>query len=157
MDNFGKSVYNLINTNQGIFKSEKQKQFLTNQLSFVVDSGNIYGNSWYVEASFDDRGVSKLTKHTKTSTKVVYDRSTDGIKRTEAKTKKAQKSLKIASLNAEIASHRDTVKRTEDKICELALSGGLSPEVVSELTSAIELSNAEVFNLQNEIDLVLKS
>lgn len=106
------SIESLIATNNGLFKSEKQAQFLISKLN--EDHGNIqvgstYGNSFMVTYDFDEKGITKKTQYNyKTSrTIVLWERVVDGVlsvqqekklKILKRKLNKAKKDLKARLL-----------------------------------------------------------
>lgn len=58
-DSLVKTCHNLINTNGGKFKSEKQKLFIQDNLfeGMIVTSGKTYTTSWKDFFNFDDEGI----------------------------------------------------------------------------------------------------
>jgi len=70
-----RSIYSLAKNNNGLFKSEKQAQFLKRQIDFrdgIVGSQEMYGNSVSVRAEYDDKGITKIYTHShKTNRDVV--------------------------------------------------------------------------------------
>lgn len=79
MDNVAKSIYNLIFTNDGNFKSDKQKSFFLKMQNdcrgaILLDSGQVYKNSYMIFAQVDNLGVVSITKDTSKKTTVLYTR-----------------------------------------------------------------------------------
>ena len=58
-DDLVKTCHNLINTNGGLFKSPKQKQFIQNNLfeGMIISSGRTYNTSWKDFFNFDEDGI----------------------------------------------------------------------------------------------------
>lgn len=58
-DDLVKTCHNLINTNGGLFKSHKQKQFIQNNLfeGMIISSGRTYTTAWKDFFNFDEDGI----------------------------------------------------------------------------------------------------
>lgn len=58
-DDLVKTCHNLINTNGGLFKSAKQKQFIQNNLfeGMIISSGRTYNTAWKDFFNFDEDGI----------------------------------------------------------------------------------------------------
>ena len=58
-DDLVKTCHNLINTNGGLFKSTKQKQFIQNNLfeGMIISSGRTYTTDWKDFFNFDEDGI----------------------------------------------------------------------------------------------------
>lgn len=100
-----KSIFTLTKYNNGLFKSEKQADFLIDQMQ---QTGGCIGiaNSGYnqcpIFAEWDAEGITKVVKHGKKKHTIMFERKTPGVL-TEVE-KKRIKSIerKIKSLNKEI-------------------------------------------------------
>ena len=100
MSNIQATLENLIKTNNGFFKSEKQAKFLIFELK--KEYGNIFtasafGNSVVLTYKFDDKGITEKlnTSLKKQSESVVWNRKIEGVLSIEDK-------KKMAALNREI-------------------------------------------------------
>lgn len=74
-----KSIFNLINTNNGEFKSKKQKEFLQS-ISPIVWTGQIYNSSYSYLAFLDDSGVTEVIKRTSKGEECYWNREGTGAK-----------------------------------------------------------------------------
>lgn len=107
MNNIQATLENLIKTNNGFFKSEKQAKFLISELK--KEYGNIFtaaafGNSVVLTYKFDEIGiVEKLnTSLKKQSEKVVWNRKIEGVLSVEDKKKMAALKREIKKLEKSI-------------------------------------------------------
>lgn len=107
MNNIQTTLENLIKTNNGFFKSEKQAKFLISELK--KEYGNIFtasafGNSVVLTYKFDEIGiVEKLnTSLKKQSEKVVWNRKIEGVLSVEDKKKMAALKREIKKLEKSI-------------------------------------------------------
>jgi len=125
-----RSIYSLAKNNNGLFKSEKQAQFLKRQIDFrdgIVGSQEMYGNSVSVRAEYDDKGITKIYTHShKTNRDVVKF-----IRISDEQFKDNQDRF-ISNRNAEI---------------EKAKSG-----IVQNIQQRIDLLRNDIAELANEID-----
>ena len=75
------SFASLVKSNNGLFKSEKQAQFLLSQATdgSYMSCGNVWGNSFNMEYFVDAKGVTKVTKYSKAKgTLVEWTRKVEG-------------------------------------------------------------------------------
>ena len=100
-----KSVFGLTSSNNGFFKSEKQAKFLISMIEefdgFVgwADSGY---NKIMIVAQYDEQGITKLVKHTKSGDVTMWERKVEGVMtERELKEIKAYK-RKLNSISKEI-------------------------------------------------------
>ena len=107
MNNIQATLENLIKTNNGFFKSEKQAKFLISELK--KEYGNIFtasafGSSVALTYKFDKIGiVEKLnTSLKKQSEKVVWNRKIEGVLSVEDKKKMAALKREIKKLEKSI-------------------------------------------------------
>lgn len=64
-NSLAQSIYGLVKSNNGLFKSDAQANFLKSQLdrsSGVFGSGSAYGNSYTDFAEYDDKGIVRITR-----------------------------------------------------------------------------------------------
>lgn len=99
MNSIHASLENLIKTNNGFFKSEKQAEFLLHELKKEygnVFTATLFGNSVVLTYKFDDKGITEKTNMSikKQSEKVVWARTGDFLSCTAKK--------KISALKREI-------------------------------------------------------
>ena len=82
MNNLAISLASLVKSNGGFFKSEKQAAFFKSKCDgdFLIASGEVYGNVYYNEYRFDDKGVYEVEKHLLKSGKfeIVWKRAAEG-------------------------------------------------------------------------------
>ena len=82
MSDLSKSFANLVNFNNGMFKSVKQADFLlSNTISNIYTScGNVYGNSFTIDYFCDETGVYKVEQHNFKTGKITlkWERKEDG-------------------------------------------------------------------------------
>ena len=111
MNSIQATLENLIKTNNGFFKSEKQAKFLISELK--KEYGNIftasaYGNSVVLTYNFDDKGITEKlnTSLKKQSEVVVWNRKIEGVLSVEDKKKMAALKREIKKLEKSI-SERD--------------------------------------------------
>ena len=107
MNNIQATLENLIKTNNGFFKSEKQAKFLISELK--KEYGNIFtasafGNNVVLTYNFDERGIveklnTSLKKH---SQAVVWDRKIEGALSVEDKKKSVALKREIKKLEKSI-------------------------------------------------------
>ena len=77
-----KSIFGLAKSNNGFFKSEKQAAFLISQMS---DLGGLIGhansgyNSCPIFASWDEKGITKIIKSTKSGDVLMFERKHQGV------------------------------------------------------------------------------
>jgi hypothetical protein len=97
----GQSVWSLVKSNNGKFKSDKQAAFLKSQLEKtdgVIKGGEIYGHGFNFFVDWDDEGITKITQNNqKTGNKEVkWERKMEGTLRPqdEKMLKKLNKTLK---------------------------------------------------------------
>ncbi len=76
------SIFGLTKNNNGFFKSEKQAKFLISQIKkfegCVGHANNGY-HSCPIFAKYDEKGITKLTKHGKNGNLVIFERKVDGV------------------------------------------------------------------------------
>ena len=77
MSDIGISLASLVKSNNGIFKSEKQAQFLHSKTNDgVAIVGEIcYGHSYFTEYHLDASGVLKVVRLNKAGRKVMWERA----------------------------------------------------------------------------------
>lgn len=107
MNNIQATLENLIKTNNGFFKSEKQAKFLISELK--KEFGNVFtasafGNSVVLTYNFDDKGITEKlnTSLKKQSEKVVWNRKVEGVLSVEDKKKMAALKREIKKLEKSI-------------------------------------------------------
>jgi len=163
--NITKTLFNLVNSNSGLFKSTKQADFI---LSNVLDNihvaqqrhvfGDHQGCVRITEYTFfmDQSGVSKVVKTSKTQGKqsVYFDRNDKTLVKTFAdKTRtKQQRQIKANAINV-LRSHLDQVEALKTKVmtlsCEYAMT--LKPEQMKgdvKLNKMFKLNNTIKTNLE---------
>jgi len=73
------SLFGLVKYNGGYFKSDKQRDFIHSQAqepnTYVGGGGEMYGNSYNFFFDLDDKGVTKVQKHTRKGVKDWWERS----------------------------------------------------------------------------------
>ena len=107
MNNIQATLENLIKTNNGFFKSEKQAKFLISELK--KEYGNVFtastfSNSVILTYNFDDKGITEKlnTSLKKQSEKVVWNRKIEGVLSVEDKKKMAALKREIKKLEKSI-------------------------------------------------------
>ena len=103
MSNILSSVYNLTKTNNGMFKSEKQANFLISQFKAYDDFVGFSPNGKPIFVEYDDKGIIKMYKDLASNkTDIVFERVVEGslnsvelktLKWYKSKVKKIQKNL----------------------------------------------------------------
>lgn len=97
-----KSLFSLLKTNNGHFKSDKQKEFLLShcQSDRVFTSvRSIYNNSFQFHFICDDDGVVRVEKHTSKKIETYWERDPDHdafMKRLEAQAEEKRRRVSIA-------------------------------------------------------------
>jgi len=106
-----KSIFGLAKSNNGFFKSEKQGNFLISQMELLegfIGEANSGYNSCPIFAKWDEKGITKIIKATKTGDVVMFERKVDGalttleikeIKRLERKAKSLQDEISKRQLS----------------------------------------------------------
>lgn len=77
-----KSIFSLAKTNNGFFKSEKQADFLINQMKQTdgcIGHYNSGYNSCPIFSEWDNEGITKITKKGKNKETIVFERKQEGI------------------------------------------------------------------------------
>ena len=103
------SLENLIKTNNGLFKSEAQAEFLLSKLK--EEFGNefltsIYNNSVIITYEYDEKGIVRKTNRSvkKHTTKVVWERKEEGKISIEEAQKLKQIKREISKLKKNISN-----------------------------------------------------
>lgn len=70
---FSQSFAQLVKSNNGMFKSDKQAAFLTSKCNanMYSTSDEVFGNSYTMFYEIDSRGITKVIKHTRAKGDVV--------------------------------------------------------------------------------------
>ena len=100
MNNIQATLENLIKTNNGFFKSEKQAKFLISELKKEcgnIFTASVFENSVVLTYKFDESGITEKLNMSikKQSEQVVWNRKIEGVLSVEDK-------KKMAALNREI-------------------------------------------------------
>ena len=137
MNNIQATLENLIKTNNGFFKSEKQAKFLISELK--IEYGNVFtasafGNSVVLTYNFDDKGIVEKvnTSLKKQSEKVVWNRKIEGVLSVEDKRKMAALKREIKKLEKSI-NERDAAYIAEQYKGYEALYNKANDEALSKL------------------------
>lgn len=83
-NNLAVTIYGLVKNNQGYFKSDAQATYIKSKLDAtagIIDSGEVYGNSYNTFTEFDDKGITKIyTQAGKTNKLTVkWERKQEGV------------------------------------------------------------------------------
>ena len=114
-----KSIFGLAKYNNGLFKSEKQRDFL---ISKIKQNGGLIGhsNSGYhtcpIFASYDDKGITKIVKHR--STKKGHKSETMFTRKDEMTLKKEAAQAEARGLE-EIKQFEDEIRQMEEELKEV--------------------------------------
>jgi hypothetical protein len=115
-----KSIFALAKSNNGLFKSEKQSDFLISQLKKFegcIGHGDSGYNSCPIFASWDDKGVTKIIKSSKNGDVLMFERKQEGIltfleikkiKSLQRKLKKLKKEIEEKQISFEDGSYNGT-------------------------------------------------
>jgi len=102
MNNILTSIYSLTKTNNGMFKSEKQANFLISQFERCEDCIGFSPNGKPIFVEYDAKGITKMYKLISNKTDIVFERVVEGslnsielktLKWYKSKVKKIQKKL----------------------------------------------------------------
>lgn len=152
-----RSIYSLVKNNNGVFKSEKQAQFLKRQIDLrdgVVGSQEMYGNSVSVYAEYDDKGITKIYTHShKTNRDVVKF-----IRISDEQFKDNQDRF-ISNRNAEIEKAKSGIAQNiqqridllRNDIAELANEIDNNPSVAIILNKHIDRYRLELVDLERQL------
>ena len=106
-----KSIFGLAKSNNGFFKSEKQKQFLSSKID---EFGGCIGhaNSGYhscpIFATYDEKGITKIVKSTKNGDVLMFERKKRGVL-TSLEVKEIKRlERKLKSLKKEVSEREDS-------------------------------------------------
>lgn len=152
-----RSIYSLAKNNNGLFKSEKQAQFLKRQIDFrdgIVGSQEMYGNSVSVRAEYDDKGITKIYTHShKTNRDVVKF-----IRISDEQFKDNQDRF-ISNRNAEIEKAKSGIAQNiqqridllRNDIAELANEIDNNPSMAIILNKHIDRYRLELVDLERQL------
>jgi len=152
-----RSIYSLAKNNNGVFKSEKQAQFLKRQIDFrngMVGSQEMYGNSVSVHAEYDDKGITKIYTHsTKTNRDVVkFRRISDEQFKDNQDRRTAYYSSEmenVKSLRAQNLQQRIDILRND--IRELGYEVDNNPSIANILNKSIIRYQLELADLERQL------
>lgn len=142
-DDLAMSLNNLMKTNDGLFKSDKQAKFILSQATDnqVVTGGNMYGNSFTMFYNLDDKGVVSVEKHTpRKGSTVTWERPSEG--KTAVQVAKAQASTKRRN-TAQLKAAHETVQGFDERIAAHGenASPGMKAMLYTELYKALTVLN----------------
>ncbi|PNX49426.1 MAG: hypothetical protein BV456_08955 [Thermoplasmata archaeon M8B2D] len=119
MNDISKSFANLVNYNNGFFKSEKQSAFLLSQTDCNVytSCGNVYCNSFTIDYYCDKDGVVKVEQHNFKTGKIVlkWERKIKGKQTIQDKKTIAQLKRRIKKYEKSIKSREESIQKYIDK------------------------------------------
>jgi len=131
MSNLSISFASLVKNNNGLFKSEKQADFLLSRCNgnTYETSGRVGRSSFYMDYFCDEQGIIKVTKRTdKKGTVLTWERREDG---------------KLAIQDKkEIASIKRTLKQEQQSLISASNYAWADPEMGIEVVAARK-SNVE--------------
>lgn len=115
-----KDIFNLINYNDGNFKSEKQSKFF-NDIAFggeiTVSGGEIYKSRWNWIAVVDSVGIVELYKNTNKSRTLYWSRGTNDEYQTKRKARNMPTESDILNIKSDI-SYYDNLIADEQKVID---------------------------------------
>ncbi|HLS52610.1 MAG TPA: hypothetical protein VK031_01435 [Tissierellaceae bacterium] len=135
-----KSLYNLLATNDGYFKSEKQARFLLSKLGNRVvqnmgfnlgseHNNKKVGNSAYRVFELDSKGVVSIVHHNAKGKEIIFERG--GYNRYKAKQDRLNKSRKLVTISKDLMEQINDLFLINFK--ETALKAGARPEHVNKV------------------------
>ena len=109
ISDISKSIFGLTKNNNGFFKSEKQAQFLIDQMT-AVDGCFAHANSGFhscpIFAKWDDKGIIKIVKATKKGDVIMFERKEKGVLTSIEIENTKRIERKIKSLEREISERK---------------------------------------------------
>jgi hypothetical protein len=115
-----KSIFGLAKSNNGFFKSEKQLSFLIGQLERfdgLIGQASSGYNSCPIFANWDNEGITKIVKSSKSGDVVMFERKVDGfltsleikeIKSIERKIKTLEKEISERQVSFDNGTYNST-------------------------------------------------
>ena len=121
MNNIQATLENLIKTNNGFFKSEKQAKFLLSELK--KEYGNVFtasafGNSVALTYAYDEKGITEKTNTSAKTNKTakVWERKIAGVLSLDDKKTIAHYKREIKKLEKSIFARDEALKKGEYEI-----------------------------------------
>ena len=123
------SFASLVKNNNGMFKSQKQADFLLSMSNDSVysTSGNVFRNSFYMDYFCDEQGAIKVTKRTdKKATVTTWERKSQGM-------------IPVQDLK-EIKSLKRMMKQTQQALIDTADYVWADPEMGKEVEASRKMN-----------------
>jgi hypothetical protein len=152
-----RSIYSLAKNNNGVFKSEKQAQFLKRQIDLrdgVVGNHEAYGNSVSVRVEYDDKGITKIYTHsTKTNRDVVKFRriSDEQFKDNQDRVAATIDSERERYKSAVANNLQQRIDLLRSDIRELGDDADKNPSIAKTLNKAISRYQLELADLERQL------
>lgn len=140
------SIMNLLNTNNGMFKSEKQKQFMFSESenNQIVTFGNMHDKAWTDFFEIDEIGVVSWTRRMQKSGKMVDKWNREGTASEQIKNNK-----RVDNHNAKIEKHNSIAVEAEKYYNQLCVE---QIGYVVDLNKLNELhSNLQIYTSQQKL------
>lgn len=157
MDAIRNSVLSLCTTNNGFFKSEKQKQYLISELEEscgIIGFPTMYSNQAKMVAEWDDAGITMVKVVGKT-TRVKFERLSDEAWETELKNRQFNNTLKVRinMINKFIDSLMKEVDKLRDKEVSTAKKMIYEDLAIEEFVEFKRGNDTAIENLWVKIDI----
>lgn len=140
------SIMNLLNTNNGMFKSEKQKQFMFSQSENgqIVTFGNMHDKSWTDFFDIDEIGVVAWTRRMQKTGKMIDKWNREGTASEQIKNNK-----RVDNHNAKVEKHNLIAVEAEKYYNQLCVE---QIGYVVDLNKLNELhSNLQIYTSQQKL------
>ena len=132
------SVYALVNSNSGIFVSDKQAAFFNAMQAangcIFMQSGQVYKNGYTITATCDNAGILSIEKNLKAKTVLLWSRDSHVEYVAKQQAKKAQ-AEKLQSIDA-ILTRKNRAQKLLDSIPQVML-GYMRKGVLDEMTATL--------------------
>lgn len=165
-----KSIFGLAKYNNGLFKSEKQRDFL---ISKIKQNGGLIGhsNSGYhscpIFASYDDKGITKIVKHRSTKkgykNEIMFTRKDEMTLKKEASQAEARQMKEIKHLEEHIREMEEELKevmkeweKAKRQYDERGLSDSLKKRMNADYKEMVDSRIATIEDCKNEIAYIKK-
>ena len=147
------SVYALVNSNSGVFVSDKQAAFFNAMQAengcIFMQSGQVYKNGYTITATCDNTGILTIEKNLKTKTVVLWSRGNHVEYVAKQQAKKAQVE-KLQSIDA-ILSRKNRAQKLLDNMPQVIL-GYMRKGVLDEMTATLHRRSQLLQNIVADCD-----
>ena len=145
------SVYALVNSNSGLFVSEKQAAFFNAMQAksgcIFMQSGQVYKNGYTITATCDATGILTIEKNLKVNTVVMWTRENHGEYVEKQQAKKAQ-AEKLQSIDA-ILTRKNRAQKLLDSMPQVIL-GYMRKGVLEEMTATLHRRSTLLQNIVSD-------